>query len=77
MTSIAPPPLVTYGAIHFAKVFPVARTTCSQARVPASADWTFVTCSRCLELGASRTRLAGARRDQLAAEAAERERMTT
>lgn len=76
VTSIAPPPLVTYGAIHFANAFPVARTTCSQARVPAAASWTLVTCPRCLEVGAGLCEPARARRQQLIVEAAERARRT-
>lgn len=73
MNTIAPPVAVTHGSIHFARTFPVSRTTCGLSRVPAASSWDTVTCPRCLEVGARLTPAAGARRDQLAAEAAARE----
>lgn len=51
------------GVIHYAEVYPVLMTLCgvTDRPKPATARWRFVTCLRCLELGAASSREAAAR----------------
>jgi len=74
--TVAPPPAVTHAGIHFAKVFPVRRTTCGSLG-PSSSDWFAVTCDGCLRVGSGLCQAARDRVAQLTSEAEERERMTT